>query len=141
MFRFSTMLVSVLFFSTAVIAGPMTDGVSATDQVGGATLNEPTEATPSQMAGIWYSLGVAQNDAGRIAVIKYAAKKYFFRALQVTALVEVVTDPVQRADLVVAMHARLTNPDQAERLLELLPEGALRQSTRQSILPTRTAAL
>ena len=100
-----------------------------------------SEATPQQMAGIWYSLDTARTEDGRALVIKYAAKRYWFRVVQVEAMIEVITDAKLRADLLVTMHSRLTNPERFEKLLGLLPSGAIRAQVKNAVSPTRTASL
>ena len=100
-----------------------------------------SEATPQQMAGIWYSLDTARTEDGRALVIKYAAKRYWFRVAQVEAMIEVITDAKVRAELLVVMHSRVTNPERFEKLLRLLPTGAIRAQVKNAISPTRTASL
>ena len=100
-----------------------------------------SEATPQQMAGIWYSLDTARTEDGRALVIKYAAKRYWFRVVQVEAMIEVITDAKLRADLLVTMHSRLTNPERFEKLLRLLPNGTIRAQVKNAVSPTRTASL
>ena len=99
------------------------------------------EATPRQMAGIWYSLNAARAETGRAMVLKYAAKRYWFRVVQVEAMVEVITDAKLRAELLVVMHSRLTNPERFEKLLRLLPSGDIRAQVKDAVTPIRTAAL
>ena len=141
MMRFTAILASSILFSVSALAAPATGDGFEFDTSGSTIVNEPTEATPQEMSGIWYSLKTAQSDAGRVAILKYAAKKYFFRALQVTALVEVIGDATERADAIATLQARLTNPGQVERLTELLPQRTLTEKAVITERDDQTAAL
>jgi hypothetical protein len=141
MMRFTAIFASAILFSVSALAAPATDDGFQFDTVGSMSLKAPTEATPQEMSGIWYSLKTAQSDAGRVAILKYAAKKYFFRALQVTALVEVIGDETERADAIATLQARLTNPEQVERLTELLPQRALTEKAVVTERDAQTAGL
>ena len=104
-------------------------------------LQDRTEATPAQMAGIWYSLKAAQDEAGRVSVLMYVARNYWLRTVQAEALVEMINDHESRADLLVALYPRLTNPERFQKLLRLLPETALRQVTLNRVGIQVTASL
>jgi len=105
-------------------------------------LQEKHEATARQMAGIWYSIKTTSDEAGRAAVIKYVAQRYWFRAAQVEALLEVILDGQLRANLLVTLYPRLTNPGEFNRLLQkLVPGSAAQSKVLESVGIVQTAAL
>ena len=99
------------------------------------------EASPQQMAGIWHSLRAAKTEAGRVSVLMYVSKNYWLRTVQAEALVEMINDYDSRANLLVAIYPRLTNPERFNKLLELLPEEAQRQATLGRVGIQVTASL
>lgn len=99
-----------------------------------------SEASAKQMRGIWYSLKVSATEAGRVAVIEYAAKRYFFSPIQAEALIEVVQNHGLRAQLISRMAPRLTDANGMNRLFKMMPDGPARDAVRNALLPTLAAA-
>ena len=64
-------------------------------------------ATLVQMAGIWNSIQVATNDAGRAAVLMFVAKKYWLSTVQADALIKVLRDPERRSTVAAALSSRI----------------------------------
>jgi hypothetical protein len=60
-----------------------------------------------QMAGIWDSINVASDDAGRAAVLMYVAKKYWLSTIQAEALIKVLRDPTRRSEVAAALSPRI----------------------------------
>ena len=103
-------------------------------------IHDRTEATPQQMAGIWYSLKAVKTEAERVSVLEYVSQRYWLRTVQVRALVEMIASETARADLLVALYPRLTNPDRFESLT-LLPDANVRQATLSRVGLQVTASL
>ena len=64
-------------------------------------------ATLVQMAGIWNSIQVATDDAGRAAVLMFVAKKYWLSTVQADALIKVLRDPKRRSTVAAALSSRI----------------------------------
>ena len=104
-------------------------------------MEDRSEATPQQMAGIWHSLKAVRTEAERVSVLMYVSRHYWLRTVQVEALVEMISSEEARAELLVALYPRLTNPERFEKLMRLLPDASLRQSTLSRVGVEVTAAL
>ena len=104
-------------------------------------IHDRTEATPQQMAGIWYSLKAVKTEAERVSVLEYVPSDTGCATVQVRALVEMIASETARADTRRALYPRLTNPDRFESLLTLLPDSNVRQSTLSRVGLQVTASL
>jgi len=136
--KFFTLGMLIAVFSVSVAHGA---GGSDFAQEHDNFIQDRNEATPQQMAGIWYSLKAVKSEEGRVSVLRYVAQKYWLRTVQARALVEMIVSEDDRADLLVAIYPRLTNPDRFETLLTLLPDANLRQVTRNRVGLQVTASL
>ena len=139
--RFTTAFCTLLLLSSAAWADASTDsaelGVSSAMDV---RIPARSEASAKEMGGIWYSLKVSSTEEGRVAVIQYAAKRYYFSPIQAEALIEVVQSNGLRAQLIEQMIPRLTDAKGMSRLFKMMPDGPARDAVRNALSPTLAAA-
>ena len=141
MIRITTVILTV--FVSVSAAWAETAPAEANAPVSAAhvdVINDAQEASAQQMRGIWYSLSVATTESGRMAVIQYAMKKYYFSPIQAEALIEVVQSARLRGQLIAQVATRLTHKSGVDRLLRLMPDGPARDALLKATTDRLVAA-